>query len=141
MIDLTTDTQIPSDHASHSVPSSPRSDSPRDDGCVPCPMCARRFDQSVIEVHAEQCEGPESDLDLRQSEDITAYYAKTTPSSSSSRTKSAAGVKRGSGLSTKKRGQRGRRSYQPSLKQLVGKELEINREEDIDSSTTSGEWL
>ena len=131
MIDLTSDSQIPPRQTSNSVPSS-HSESPGD-GCVPCPMCGERFDSLVIQLHAEQCEGPESPRDDRWSEDITRYAT-----ASSSKGKPSDGKRRGS-LSMRRGGRRGRQSYQPSLKQLVSKEKEVNGENDIDSSTTAGE--
>ena len=125
MIDLTADSQVP---PSHSVPSS-RSSSPGD-GCEPCPMCGKRFDSSVIQLHAEQCEGPDSDHDYQMSESIARYATSVT------RQKSADSR---SPLSMQRRG-RVRQSYQPSLLQLVNKDKELSKEDDIDSSTTEGEY-
>ena len=137
MIDLTADSQLPPDHTSS--PSQSPTGSPND-GCVPCPMCSRRFDSSVIQLHAEQCEGADSDYDRQWSESIILYT--TTAAASITKRETAAGNKKGSSLSLQKRQQRGGKSYQPSLMQLVSKEKEMNREEDdIDSSTTAGEFV
>ena len=125
MIDLTANSQLPCDHTSQSVPSS-RSESPDDNGRVSCPMCGQRFPSSVIQLHAEQCEGPEPDRSHRRGEDITHYA--TTSVAKSNR-----------GLSMQRRGRRGRKSYQPSLIQLVNKDSAMTREDDIDSNSTSGE--
>ena len=159
VIDLTAESQVPRDHTSSpspfSVAQSPTDDN--DDGCIPCPMCNKRFDSSVIQLHAEQCEGPESDDDHQWSESITRYTttaAKTTMAGSASKPGAAASARGGEGggglsMSRKRQvqkepgrgGGRGggrRKSYQPSLMQLVSKEREVRGEEEIDSDTTTG---
>ena len=152
VIDLTAESQLPRDHTSSPSPCQ-WIPSPTDDSCLPCPMCNKRFDSSVIQLHAEQCEGPESDDDDRQwSESITRYTTTTTKTASVSKPGAGAGGRKGS-LSMGKRqlqqeprgrgrgrGGEGRRkkSYQPSLMQLVNKEREVIGE-DIDSGTTTGE--
>ena len=148
MIDLTAESQVPRDHTSSPSPfpvaQSPTED---DDGCIPCPMCNKRFDSSVIQLHAEQCEGPESEDDHQWRASITTA-AKTTTAAASA---GGGGRKRegGSGLSMPRKRQvqretgRGggrRKSYQPSLKQLMSKEREVRGEEEIDSDTTTGQF-
>lgn len=161
MIDLTAESQVPRDHTSSPSPfpvaQSPTED---DDGCIPCPMCNKRFDSSVIQLHAEQCEGPESEDDHEWRESITRYTttaAKTAMAASVGKPGAAAsaggggGRRRmgGSGLSMPRKRQvqqetgRGggrRKSYQPSLKQLMSKEREVRGEEEIDSDTTTGQF-
>ena len=112
-------------------------------------MCNKRFDSSVIELHAEPCDGPESDSERQWNEAITRYTsttAVTTITSSKSGTAASPSVGgRKGGLSVgERRGKRGRgrgkSSYQPSIKQLVNKEKEVTGEEEIDSSTPTGEF-
>ena len=158
VIDLTAESQLPQDHTSSPSPSPLVTTD--DDGRISCPMCNKRFDSSVIQLHAEQCEGPESDSDHQWTESITRY----TTSATHGKSEAAAAGRKGS-LSMGKRqkqqqqresgrggrgdkggkrgeggeGERGRRkSYQPSLVQLVNKEREMRGEEEIDSDTTSG---
>lgn len=112
-------------------------------------MCNKRFDSSVIQLHAEQCEGPDSDNDRQWSESITRYTTSTT--ASVSQPGAGDGGRKGSLSVGKRQRQQGeprgrgrgrggrRKSYQPSLVQLVNKERELRGEEDIDSDTTIGE--
>ena len=120
-------------------------------------MCSKRFDSSVIQLHAEQCEGPESDNDHQWSESITRYTTTKTMATSVSKPGTGAAGGRKGGLSMGKRqaqrepgrggrgggreGGRGKKkSYQPSLMQLVNKEREVRGEEEIDSDTTTGQF-
>lgn len=80
-------------------------------------MCNKRFDSTVVQIHAEQCNGPDSNNSSQSNEVISARY-RTRETKTTGR--------RG-------RGRSGRGSYQPSLKCLLNKEQE---EVGIDSSTT-----
>ena len=151
VIDLTTESQVPHGHTSSPSPSPfPVAQSPTedDDGCIPCPMCNKRFDSSVIQLHAEQCEGPESEDDHQWRESIITA-AKTTTAAASAGGGGGRRREGGSGLSMPRKRQvqretgRGggrRKSYQPSLKQLMSKEREVRGEEEIDSDTTTGQF-
>ena len=130
VIDLTADSQLPPNHASSHTPESWLPSPERD---VSCPMCGRSFESSLIQIHAEQCNGPDSN---ESSENLSRFLT-------TSRTrKKTAGRDGGRGLPLKRGGKRGRgKSYQPSLMQLVNRERDVTGEDDIDSLTSGGEFL
>ena len=92
----------------------------------------------MIEIHAEQFDG--LDFDEQRGEESSHFTTESV-----AKKKKAVGRGGGRGMQLK-RGGRGKgrgssKSYQPSLVQLVSKDKEVTGEDDIDSVSSTGEFL